>query len=331
MQPTTGRLASALLAIASFLPGQQVRLDSGETIDGSIDSVLGSKAKVRTTDGKVRQIDVRTIAFERKSDGTESRHAATLATGEISPPAHALLARMAAGEALAPPEVWRLTEQCTASMIVELTELAQKPKTRAMALAALARSATKEGVRAAVDVATKDGTGHAWREVAPHLLANTGVAALASAEAITDVEKALAHKDRPTRFAVAWIATKLGCTAALPVLTTFLQDSDHHLRESAATCLAEAGDAGGAKLLLTMVKREKSPAMDANRTADAETKALVARGALAERVRTCELLGRLRFKDAVSVLTALQKHADPALATAARYALAAMRTEPAAK
>lgn len=331
MKPTTGRLAFALLALAGVLPGQHVRLDSGETIDGSIDAVLGCKAKVRTTDGKVRQIDVRTIAFTRKSDGVETLHAATLATGEISPPARALLARMAAGEVLAPPEVWQLTEQCPASMVAELTGLTTKPKTRAMALAALARSATKEGVRVAVDVATKDGTGQAWREVAPHLLANAGVAALADAEAITDVEKALTHKDRPTRFAVAWIATKLGSTAALPVLTTFLQDPDHHLRESAATCLAEAGDAGGAKLLLTMAKREKSPAMDANRAADAETRAFVARGAVAERVRACELLGRLRAKDAVPVLTMLQKHGDPALATAARDALAAIRSEPAAK
>ena len=112
--------------------------------------------------------------------------------------------------------------------------------------------------------------------------------------------------------------------AALPVLATFVGDSDHHVRESAAMALGECGDARGAKLLIAMCARERSPEVEANKKADAETRALVARIASRERIRCCELLGSLHCKEAIATLTALGKHKDGALAAAAKKALEAI-------
>jgi hypothetical protein len=74
-----------------------------------------------------------------------------------------------------------------------------------------------------------------------------------------------------------------------------------------------------------MAERERSPAMDANRGADAATQELVARGTRRERVRACELLGGLRYAAAAPTLTALSKHKDAEIAAAATKALAALR------
>jgi HEAT repeat protein len=313
-------------ALAVPVAAQEVRLTNGEVIAGAVVAVDGSRAKVRATDGTMRQVDARSIDVEVASDGSAKRHACKVAKGALPPPAAALLVRLQKGEALAPPDVAMLTGTCTDELLVALREASasKSAAVRASAVRALAATATPEGVRAALDLALGDRSGAMWREVATAIAGGAGLGAVQALDAQADVEKGLTHKDKGVRFACAAAATRLGSETARPVLAVFVGDSDHHARESAATILAECGDAAGASVLMTMCKRERAPIEDANRDADAETKAMVARVARRERIRSCELLGRLRHGGAVPVLTALAKHRDAEIAQAATKALAAI-------
>jgi len=324
---TCSRLASVLctlLAIAGAVPAQEVVMASGESIPGKVVSVAGNRAKIEMAGGGFRMADVRTIDRERTADGATKHPAAKLADGGLSPAIEGRLARLQKGEVLALPEVMLLTENCTAALVAELQKLVagKSAAVRVAASQALAMTATKEGVRAALDGALADNTGALWREVANALTSGACLGAIEELTARADIEKGLTSKDKSVRRACAWIATKLGSQEAIPVLATFIADSDHHVRESAAMCLAEAGNDAGAKVLLAICKRERSPAMEANRDADQATRDLVARATLRERVLACELLGKLHHAAAAPTLTALGKHADPAIAAAAQKALA---------
>jgi HEAT repeat protein len=327
-----GRCPSALcllLALAAAVPAQQVLMASGEPIAGKVVSVAGHRAKIEMTGGGIRMADVRTIDRERTADGATRHHAAKLAEGGLTPAVQSQLTRMQKGEVLALPEMMQLTENCTAALVAELQKLvaSKSAAVRATASQALAMTATKEGVRAALDAALADKTGALWREVANALTSGACLGAIEDLTALADIEKGLTSKDKSVRRACAWIATRLGSKDAIPVLATFVADSDHHVRESAAMCLAEAGNDAGAKVLLTICKRERSPAMEANRDADQATRDLVARGTQRERVMACELLGKLKHAPAAPTLTALSKHADPAIAAAAQKALAELTTK----
>ncbi|MBL8749310.1 MAG: HEAT repeat domain-containing protein [Planctomycetes bacterium] len=288
-------------------------------------SVDGSRAKVKCADGSMRMVDVRDIDLEVDAKGEEKRHAATLAKGPTTPRATALLARLVKGEVLELPDLVGLSENCTQEVLdgLQKTLAGKAAAPRALAAQALALSATQEGVKAAIAAAKADPT--LWKGVANALDSGAALAAMQAIDARADIETAMTHKDRIVRFCASWVAAHLESKDALPVLATFLADSDHHIRESAAVGLAECGDAAGAKVLMTMAKREKSPAMDANRDADAATRDLVARGARQERIRACKLLGALKAKDAVATLTSLGKHGDPDIAAAAKAALAAIQ------
>jgi HEAT repeat protein len=311
-----------VMCLAASLAAQQVILSTGEVLAGTVASVAKNRAKLQLADGSLRQVDVRSIDCARTAHGTVERFPATLLDGPIAAAPQALLARLQAG-ALQLPELIQLTDNCTTALLDELKKLtaAKAAAVRAQAARALAMAATKESVRAALDAALADGSGALLREVAYALTSGACLAALGEADARADVEKGLTSKDKVTRYSCAWIAAKLGSTDAPPVLATFVADSDHHVRESAATCLAECGDAAGAKLLIAICKRERSPAMDANRDVDAATKELVARGARRERIHCCQLLGSLKHAPAVPTLTALAKHKDAGIAEAAQAAL----------
>ena len=323
---TCGRLASvlSLLALAAAVPAQEVVMASGEPIPGKVVSVAGHRAKIEMAGGGFRMADVRTIDRERTADGATKHHAARLAEGGLTPAVERQLARLQKGDLQALPEVMQLTENCTAALVAELQKLvaSKSAAVRATASRVLAMTATKEGVRAALDAALADDTGALWREVANTLTNGASLGAIEDLAALADIEKGLTSKDKSVRRACAWIATRLGSKEAIPVLATFVADSDHHVRESAAMCLAEAGNDAGAKVLLAICKRERSPAMEANRDADQATRDLVARATQRERVMACELLGKLRHAAAAPTLTALGKHADPAIAAAAQKALA---------
>ncbi len=322
MRAPTRLLPVAVLYLGAALAAQEVILSSGEVLPGTVAAVAKNRAKVQLADGSLRQIDVRSIDCACLADGTTRRFAAQLVDGPVTAPAQALLARLQAG-GLQLPELVQLTDNCTSALLDELKKLAaaKAPAVRSQAARALALAATKESVRIALDAALADGSGALLREVAPALTTGACLGALAEVDAVADVEKGLTSKDRVARFSCAWVAAKLGSTTALPVLATFVGDADHHVREAAATCLGECGDAAGAKLLITMCKRERSPAMEANRDADAATKELVAQGARRERMHCCELLGRLRHAPAAPVLTTLAKHKDTGIAEAAQAAL----------
>jgi HEAT repeat protein len=318
-----------MLLVAAAMPAQEVVMSSGESIPGKVVSVASHRAKIEMAGGGFKMVDVRTIDRERTADGATKHHAAKLAEGALSPMAQSQLARMQKGETLAPPEVMQLTENSTQALVAELQKLVASkiPAVRAAASRTLAMTATKEGVRAALDAALADDTGALWREVANALMNGACLGAIEDLAACADIEKGLASKDKSVRRACAWIATKLGSKEAIPVLATFVADSDHHVRESAAMCLAEAGNDAGANVLLAICKREKSPEMDANRDADPATRDLLVRVTRRERVTACELLGKLHHAAAAPTLTALSKHADTAIAAAAQKALAELSSK----
>lgn len=299
-------------------------MTNGDVLAGSVVAVDGSRAKVKTADGALRVVDARSIDVEVRADGTEKRHSCTLVAGPMAPPIAALLARLQKGEPLEMPDLSQLTVACSADLVAELGKVAdgKTAASRALAVRALAMSATKEGLRAALDRAVADRSGALWREVAAQIPAGACLGALEALGAVEDVEKGLTSKERNVRFGCASAASRLGSKAALPVLATFVGDSDHHVRESAAVTLAECGDPAGAKVLMVMCKRERAPVEEANRDADAATRDLVARIAKRERIRACELLGKLRYAAAAATLQALARHADAAIAAAARKAAA---------
>lgn len=323
------RIARTCLMVACFFPAvaaQEVRMSDGEVLAGTVKSVEGSKAKIATADGKMRVVGVESIDCERLADGKVKRHPARLVTGALDAPTQALLARLQQGAAVTEEELMPLKARCTQEAIDALRAVAsaKSHKSRQAAARILALTATKEGMRAAFDAANADASEVLWQSIANTISSGASIGAIEAADASADVEARLTSKDRQVRFACAWIAAKLGSTAALPVLATFVGDPDHHAREAAATCLAECGDATGAKVLIGMCTREKSPAMEANKKADAETRDLLARMTARERIHSCELLGQLKCKEAVAALTALGKSKDPLLAAAAKKALTAI-------
>lgn len=323
------RFATFVLTFATLfraVAAQEVVMSDGEVIAGSVVSVDGSRAKVRATDGAMRVVGVDRIDCEHLADGTTKRHAAQLVKGPLDAPMQALLTKLQKGDAVPEEQLMPLVAKCTQEAVDVLGAAAQDKNHKARLVAAriLAMTATKEGMRAAIDAAKADTGGALWKALSSVTSAGASIAAIDAAGARADVEAQMTSKDKNVRFGCAWVAAKLGSKEALPVLATFVGDPDHHVRESAATCLGECGDASGAKLLITMCSRERSPEMEANKGADAETRALVTRFVARERIHSCELLGKLQCKEAVPTLTALGKHKDPVLAAAAKKALEAI-------
>jgi HEAT repeat protein len=309
---------------AAWLEAQEVQMSSGEVLAGEVVGVEDNRAKIRGADGKLRLVDVRRIDNARAADGTTKRFAAKLIDGPMSADATRALERLESGEALAPPELFQLTERCNRDAFAKLEQLAASDKraVRQCAAQALAMAATPETVKAALEAALADSDPGLLREVGSLVGHGAALAAVEEAGATELLEKGMASKDQKARFGFAWAAARLGSDEALPVLATFLTDRDHHARESAAMALAERGDDAGAKILIEIAKRKRAPAEAANRGADDETKALVARMVLRERVRACELLGRLKCDEATSSLRALLRSKEPELAAAAERALA---------
>lgn len=297
-------------------------MTSGEVIAAEVLAIENNRAKIRGADGRLRMVAVRSIECVRAKDGSARRHAAALVEGPRGPEVAALLTRLRKGDTLEVPELVLLTECCDAAMGDELKQLTthKSASVRAMAARALAIAATPETVRAALEAAAAEPA--LLGQVISCLGNGAALGAIEAAGATELVEQGLASKDRQTRFGCAWVAAQVGSQAALPVLATFVGDSDHHVRESAAMCLAEHGNDAGAKVLLAIARRDRSPAMAANRSADAETQALVARGARRERLRACELLGRLHHAAAVPMLRTLAAGKDAELAATANKALA---------
>lgn len=305
---------------------QEVVLDSGDVLTGKVQQVKGNRVQVRTTDGALRAMSVRSIVGERAADGTLRRFHAELTGAPIGPAETALLQRVRQGKAIEVPEMVRATESCGRELAAALQAVLAdgSPAARIQAARVLAVTCVPEAVKAALTAALADATGRMLAEVA-QLWTETSLGALEAAEALPLLDQALATKDPGARFGMAWLAAQLGSEAALPVLRAFLGDRDHHVRESAATMLAERGDAAGAAIVLTIASRERAPVQTANCNADPETKALVDRLALRERCRACELLGKLRHEPALPVLRRLAKAKNAELAAAAQRAEAAIR------
>jgi HEAT repeat protein len=317
---------SAFLLASVLARAQEITLSSGEVLVGKVVSVTGGRAKLQLSDGSLRQVDVHAVVVERTAAGERRWHAARLGKAPIDAAARAQLDRMRQGQAVALPELATLVAECSEEMAKELTALLadRSPAVRAVAARALAMAATPETVHAALDAAKADRTGALWRELAAASTSGAWLGAVQALDARADLEAAITSKDKAVRFASAWAAVTLGSTAAQPVLAAFVDDSDHHARESAATCLAEAGNDAGAKVLLTIAKRERSPEVEANKDADAGTRDLLARGARRERLRAVALLGALQHAAAVPVLKGLAGGKDTELAAAAAKALAAI-------
>jgi sugar phosphate isomerase/epimerase len=86
------------------------------------------------------------------------------------------------------------------------------------------------------------------------------------------------------------------------------------VRESAAEVLAELGDDAGVSVLVGMLSRTRHPAGPD----------LPARIALDEKIRVCDLLGRLKAKGAVEALKKAARAKEAELAAAAQRAIDAI-------
>ncbi len=307
---------------------QEVVLDGGETIAGTVAQVKDNRVQVRGVDGAMRQLSVRQVECERRADGTLRRFHADLRDGDMDPAESALLASVQKAQEVPFPELMRATERCSRAFVEALRrELTQgSAGRRTQAARVLAVTSVPEAVKAALEVAVEDHTGRMLAVVVA-MWNGASVGALEAAEALALLDQGLATKDADARFQVAWLGAQLGSDAALPVLARFLGDSDHHVRESAAVALAERGDAAGVAIVLAMAKRDRAPVQIANRGADAETRAMCDRIAGRERCHACELLGKLHHEPALPVLRRLATAKDEALAAAAKAAVAAITAD----
>jgi len=321
-------LCGVLLSCA-LLPAQEVWLEGGDVLPGSVVDVKDNRARIRGADGALRQLHVRRIDHEVAADGTVRRFAASMHEGAIDAAERALLEQVQKGQEAPFPELMQATERSSRAFVEALqAELASdKAAVREQAARVLVVTAVPEAVHAALAAAVEESKGRMLKTIASSLSSGSSLAALAASDALALVDAGLEAKDPDTRFSLAWVGARLGSQAALPVLARSLTDSDHHVRESAAFALAERGDAAGASLLMTMARRSRSPVQNANRSADAETRALVDRLALRERCRACELLGLLRHEPALAVLRKLATDKDPQLAAAAGAAVAAITAD----
>jgi hypothetical protein len=316
----------AVLACVGMLPAQEVWLEGGELLRGVVAEVKDNRARIRGSDGALREVQVRRIDREVAADGTVRRFAAATHAGDIDAGERNLLELVRKGKEAPFPDLMLATERCSQAFVDALqAELAgDKAVVRELAARVLTVSAVPAAVHAALAAAVAESSGRMLKAIASSLGNGSVLAALEASDARALVEQGLEAKDADTRFAMAWVGAKLGSDAALPVLVRSLTDRDHHVRESAAFALAERGDASGAGLLLTIAKRDRAPVQIANRDADAETRALVDRLALRERCQACDLLGKLRHEPALPSLRKLATNKDAELAAAATAAIAAI-------
>jgi len=310
------------LAFAAAGPAQEVELAGGQVLRGEVIESKANRVKIKTADGRAMQVGIDEIQWYRDAEGKAHSYAASLGDAPMSAAAQVLLAQLAKGDPVAVPELMRLAQDRSKQLFAELQQLAKSttPAVRTRVAKVMAMAGTPESVRGALQAAFAPNNGNLLHELAG-LLNATAVAALHGEDGVALVEKGLASKDHDGRFACAWLGAWLGSAAALPVLATFVGDSDHHVREDAAMVLAAQGNDAGAKLLVTMARRDRSPEMEANRGADEATKALVARLARRERLRACELLGRLRAQSALAMLRGLAAGKDQELAAVAKRAI----------
>lgn len=304
---------------------QEVVLDGGEVLAGTVERVHDNRVYIHGADGAVRMLPVRGVVGERSADGTLRRFHAGLRDAALDPVENGMLAQVQAGKEVALPELLLATERCSRAFAdalqAQLTE--GKPAARLQAARLLAATLVPEAVKAALAAAVADTSGRMLAAVA-ELWGSPSLGALEAASALPLLDQGLSTTNARARFAMAWLGAQLGSDAALPVLVRCLGDRDHHVRESAACVLAERGDASGATIVLQIAKRDRAPVQTANRGGDAETRALVDRIALRERRHACELLGKLRHEPALAVLRKLAASKEPTLAASARDAVAAI-------
>lgn len=182
-------------------------------------------------------------------------------------------------------------------------------RTRALTAMAHLRTAASTVALAKAILAEKDA---GVRRPAASLLFAVSEIYLRSGDDVP-TDQGLADRDAEVRFAFALLAP--ATEKALAVLRDEgLRNSDHHVRETAAVTLAERGNAAGQAVLLAMLARKKMPGVD-----DPETgQRLLER----EQVHVCELLGRLGGEAAKRALQQATQSSLPAVAKAARAALA---------
>mgnify|MGYP001419297696 CR=1 FL=1 len=312
---------------AMALPAQQVWLQGGDVLAGSVTAVKDNRVQIRGSDGALRQLPVRQVDREVAADGSVRRFAAAAREGELTPPERALLQQVGRGAELGVPELVAATDRPSTALLAALRERLHDDREAAQIAAAqaLAATAVPDAVRAALAAAVERRSERMLAAVAAASTSGAQLGALAEADAGDLIARGFAAREAVTRFTMAWIGVQLEVEGAQPVLAKFVRDRDHHRREAAAMALAEHGNDVGAAVLLTIARRERAPVQQANRDADAATRAFVDRLALRERCRACELLGALRHEPALPALERLSHADDVDLAAAARAAVAAIR------
>jgi len=249
-------------------------------------------------------------------DGEEIAFPRSLRDGPLEPDtAAALEALPRADKATLRGIQEQLADSMSRAVMDRLVALAEdrKADVRGRAAETLLLMGLKESLGAGLRVALEDPDAPVRRQVTAVLFHVLG--ALRTEGFADRVAGGLGDRDAGTRATCALVLGRLGDARGLDVLkASCLKSADHHVRESAAEVLAELGDDSGVSVLIGMLSRTRHPA-----GAD-----LPARIALEEKIRVCELLGKLKARAAVEPLRKAARAQEPELAAAAQRAIDAI-------
>jgi HEAT repeat protein len=185
---------------------------------------------------------------------------------------------------------------------------------RLRAIAALSRLCTKESAMAVANAVLAEKDAGTRKSAASAMFAVGEV--LKRCDFAATLGKGLADKDVEVRVAFAMLSPPADAAAALVLRNDGLKHSDHHVRESAATELAERGDPAGESLLLGMLSWTRVPGLEG----DAD---FLERQLIRQQVQICAALGKLGTATAKAALTKASSSRFEAVRKAAAAALAA--------
>lgn len=308
------RLAAFLVLVAAASAAEVVWLDgSRERVERVV--VKGDRVLVPFEKG-MRTVAARRIVEAFGDDGGEVALDRALRDGSLAAEDAATLAGLAGADPAALRDLQdRLADSMSRAVMDRLAGLAKDPKAdvRARAGETLLLMGTAEPLGKGLEVALGDADAAVRNRVCSALFQVRG--ALRKEGLADRVAEGLGDRSRDVRTACALVLGALGDDRARePLRTLGLKSADHHLRESAAEVLAGMGDDAGVAVLVSMLSR----------TRHAAGPDLPERVFLDEKIRVCDLLGKLKAKSALGALRKAAGAKDADLAAAARRAIEAI-------
>jgi len=309
------RLLLAVLALAGLAAAAEV-----VWLDGTRESVARVVVKddrlLLSFEKGMRSVALRRVVAVRGDDDQPVALDRTLRDGPLETEAAAALAALPTADPVALHALQeRLADTMRRVVMTRLAELAKDGKAdlRARAGETLLLMGLAEPLGAGLDLALKDRDDGVRKRLATGLFAVLG--ALRTEGLADKVAEGLADRSVDVRTTLALVLGRLGDARAVDVLkASGIKHRDHHVRESAAEVLGELGDDAGVSVLIGMLTRTRHPAGPD----------LPEHLVIEEKVRVCDLLGKLKAKAAVSALKKATRAKQPDLAAAARRALAAI-------